>query len=203
MYLHSLVDIIYIYHIILYLGIVDRKNKIRLPWHSVQQQTTWATFVCSVKNPRHKYWVTTIENGETKAQIPSNYITCPEFFLDRWRGWWNETWSWTNWYHALFRNQFRCANSLMAFFQLSPIDIATGALNNRISSVIDWIFANMDRCLQYPEGNLKKQSWWRLLTQTWNPIGLFPNYMSGFATCSPLNITKTWLIAILKPLSGW
>lgn len=29
----------------------------------------------------------------------------------------------------------------MAFFQLSPIDIATGALNNRISSVIDWIFA--------------------------------------------------------------
>lgn len=46
----------------------------------------------------------------------------------------------------------------MAFFQLSPIDIATGALNNRISSVIDWIFANMERCLQYPEANLKKQS---------------------------------------------
>lgn len=87
--------------------------------------------------------------------------------------------------------------------QLSPIDIATGALNNRISSVIDWIFATWTGASSTQKRILRKQSWWRLLTQTWNPIGMFPNYMSGFATCSPLNITKTWLIAILKPLSGW
>lgn len=126
-----------------------------------------------MKNLMHKYWVRTIENGETKAQIPSNYITCPDFFLDRWRGWLNETWSWTKMVPRSFSKSISVCKSLKAF-PLSPIDIATGALNNRISSVYDGektsvyriqlrettpssIGCHMDRCLHHQGANLKIQ----------------------------------------------